>query len=109
MTVNKLPENIQEWVDALRGDDYTQQQGTLKGPDGYCCLGVYCSVMGREPPEVTEKDLVGGDEGPKELYDFCAYSIKEPVLTKGVQMNDGGKSFLEIADMIEKEYLKEDS
>lgn len=40
--VNK--ENIQKWVDALRSGKYPQTKNKLKGPDGYCALGVACRV-----------------------------------------------------------------
>jgi len=107
MTDKKLPENIQKWLDALRSGKYTQQQGTLKGPDGYCCLGVYCSIMGKEPPEVSEEDLessVKDSEGPHELYDFCRKYVDSDIVEAGINMNDNGYNFSEIADMVEKEW-----
>jgi len=104
---NKIPENIQKWINSLRSGDYNQQERTLKGPDGYCCLGVYCSIMGKEPPETSEDDLMdelGDYEGPKELYNFCKSDIDPDVVNTGISMNDEGKSFWEIADMIEEFY-----
>jgi hypothetical protein len=104
---NKIPENIQKWINALRSGDYNQQEKTLKGPDGYCCLGVYCSIMGKEPYETSEEDLmdeIPGYEGTKELYDYCNSNIDPDVVDYGISMNDEGKTFWEIADMIEEFY-----
>jgi len=104
---DKIPENIQKWINALRSGDYDQQKGTLKGTGGYCCLGVYCSLMGKEPPEVSVEEIedeVPDYEGPMELYDYCRENIDPDVVEDGIFMNDGGKTFLEIADMIEEFY-----
>jgi len=110
----KLPENIQKWVDALRSGEYNQVKGTLKGKMedgtvGFCCLGVYCEIMGKEAP--THFYGWGGyfNEGPKGHYDWLKVQIGEYVCDIGAKMNDRGESFFEIADMIEKEYLEEDS
>jgi len=103
----EIPENIQKWINALRSGDYNQQEGTLKGPDGYCCLGVYCSIMGKEPPEASEEDLmdeVPDYDGPRELYNYCRADIDPYVLETGISMNDEGKTFWEIADMVERFY-----
>ena len=39
-----IPENIQKWIEALRSGEYNQATGSLRGPTGYCCLGVGCDI-----------------------------------------------------------------
>lgn len=96
----------QKWLEALRSGDYQQTKGTLKSSEGYCCLGVFLSaVVGEEPPVYDYDEETGlQDEGPQELYDFCRDYLPEEVFKKGINMNDQGKSFSEIADMIEENW-----
>ena len=69
------------WVDALRSEHYKQGKGRLCYGDSYCCFGVLCEVLG-----------VNGD------YRSC---LGWPNL---VDANDGGATFLEIADWIEQNW-----
>jgi len=98
-----------EWLEALRSGKYPQVQGTLKGitgdgEEGYCCLGVFCSVVLGEEPELCVED---GDleiyEGPSETY-IKLTNIIGGVEGKGIDMNDNGEDFSTIADMIEEEW-----
>jgi len=98
-----------EWLEALRSGKYPQVQGTLKGltedgKEGYCCLGVFCSVVLGEEPElcVEDEDLVLY-EGPSETY-IKITNIIGWVEAKGIDMNDNGEEFSTIADMIEEEW-----
>jgi hypothetical protein len=100
-----------KWLEALRSGKYRQVQGTLKGitedgQEGYCCLGVLLSIQGIEPPVCVaeEKSLNGIDEGPKDLYDRTAEIIGACVQEIGIDMNDSGNTFREIADAIEKRW-----
>lgn len=51
---------IETWIVALRSGKFAQTNGTLyrdkdsiRGPQGYCCLGVYCqAVNGADPTEL---------------------------------------------------------
>ena len=87
-----------EWLEALRSGDYPQVRGTLKGVTeggevGYCCLGVFCSVVLEEDPQLYEN------------HDEVYSNLKNLLLgvdRRGIRMNDRGDSFLAIADMIEK-------
>ena len=109
-TLNKKT-TLTDWVTALRSGKYKQQQGTLKGEEGYCCLGVFCSINGKEPEvspflydEKGEQMIDDLDEGDKELYSFCKKLIGDPFLyAAAIEMNDEGKSFERIADYIERE------
>ena len=99
----------QKWIDALRSGEYNQVKGTLKGqePDGtigYCCLGVFADINGKE---LKAMPIVIGytEEGPEEIYEYCRESMPEYVVEAGISMNDDGRTFEEIADMIEKEWV----
>ena len=98
----------QRWVEALRSGNYKQVKYRLKGYTeggdvGYCCLGVFCSIMGKEPESLGEYDGYVNFS----LYNFCNENIPAQVSDKGISMNDCSKSFTEIADMIEKEWKDE--
>ena len=114
-------ENIRLWVEALRSGKYTQGRGRLKTDVGFCCLGVACDISGLSTWEQAEKN-----EGKVYHYDHAVAILPLAVrewlgidslfvsISNGGQywdlaaMNDGGKKFGEIADLIEKEYLSED-
>lgn len=97
----------QKWLEALRSGQYSQTKGTLKSSEGYCCLGVFLSaVVGEEPPVCDVDDETGNIyEGPEEMYETCRDYIPGIVFRKGIEMNDQGKTFLDIADMIEEEWV----
>lgn len=100
-----------KWVEALRSGDYAQTKGTLKYQDvtsvSYCCLGVLCDVAGI-PIEASVFDDEGMlDEGPQEVYNKLRDMIPDRedgsfYYASLMSMNDGGSSFNEIADYIEK-------
>ena len=109
-TLNKKT-TLTDWVAALRSGKYKQQQGTLKGEEGYCCLGVFCSINGKEPEvasflydEEGEQMINDLYEGDGELYEFCRRNIDNSfIYDSATEMNDEGKSFERIADYIERE------
>ncbi|MES2366991.1 MAG: hypothetical protein V4563_14040 [Pseudomonadota bacterium] len=89
-----------QWVAALRSGKYKQGKGKLRRGDEFCCLGVLC-------------DLVAHDEWVGETFRQYAGtlpgSISEQVSVAHLRlatMNDFGKSFSEIADVIEAEIQK---
>lgn len=127
------------WLDALRGDDYTQGQAQLATPEGeFCCLGVLCDLAVKNgvipEPVVSEINGSGGRIGllygtpANDLYDRDngLYLPKEVIEWSGVNrtgdreqdpespswvhrpplsaLNDEGKTFAEIADIIEAEF-----
>lgn len=101
-----------KWVAALRSGEYKQTRSLLKDSNGYCCLGVLCEIVGQEfsvdynggyrcdghqsslPPKVRELSGLGTDFGDRPLAP--AHSLSA--------INDNGKAFSEIADIIEKEW-----
>jgi hypothetical protein len=89
------PKYKTRWIKALRSGKYKQGVGALKTESGkYCCLGVlsYC-VDNNKPSNFSI------------LYDAKRdkYGLTYKVRHKLVEMNDGGKSFKEIATWIENE------
>lgn len=103
------------WVDALRSGKYKQGQGWLRTANNkYCCLGVLCDLAVNE--ERVRRDLVkdvyayGKQDRmsvlPSEVIDWAELDQHG---TYGenrclVYDNDGGKSFAEIADIIEENF-----
>jgi hypothetical protein len=108
-------------VEALESDRYQQTDSFLRDqvPVKYCCLGVACDISGvgewygrryAAPDDSSETvlpldvlDWLGLDD---DQYD----SIELPVTgdTTAMHMNDGGRSFADIAAAIRKTYLEED-
>jgi hypothetical protein len=102
-----LPENIQKWVDELRNGNHVQTEGTLKrklgnGQVGYCCLGVYVEKV--EGKKIKAVSSTSKTEGADKWYHICEKRIDDYVRETGIQMNDNGSTFAEIANMIENEY-----
>lgn len=96
-------EEKRKWIEALESDDYHQVTGTLKGenPDGvvgFCCLGVYCDLIGSDMPDEGYDEDKCGDiyEGPQEYYDMTAKHLGD-FQDEGIEMNDRGDSFINIA------------
>lgn len=107
-------ERKQKWIDALRSGEYQQTRCTMKDDKGYCCLGVYMDAVLNKPincnTDNTTYDIFSGEKVTKLDVDIGVYrmldnSINPTVTDKGIGMNDEGKSFLEIADMIEEEWV----
>lgn len=118
------PEIKKQWIEALRSGEYTQTNMRLKTDEGYCCLGVLCDLHRKTHPELnltwtkndTQDSYFYDDSNVmlhktvQEWADIDSHgrygnkindSINEFALTKD---NDAGKSFNEIADIIEKEF-----
>jgi hypothetical protein len=107
------------WVAALRSGKYTQSRNALRTVSGYCCLGVLCDIAAKETDMGEWVNTVHGWKFvPKDRqYGSTSDILASPVMewagltkrnpdTKDGSLaynNDHGKSFLEIADMIEAE------
>ena len=64
--VYKLPKKVtEEWLKALRGDEYNQTKGMLYDniTEGYCCLGVLCKLDGADNEDLLKKEM------PSNLFD----------------------------------------
>ncbi len=105
---------MQKWVKALRSGKYKQTTETLKGKNGFCCLGVLCDLSkqgkwqsqeyrtqegltdGGIPLSVRTWAGINGNKGCGTIS-----SLKKSL----VYFNDvAKKNFNEIADIIEKHY-----
>lgn len=108
--------NVGKWVAALRSGEYRQTMGGLQRDGRFCCLGVACFLFDKANPGVLEVSEQGGWTA----YDGASADLPERVQTwLGVAhsfgqfqkddesfdyvsgWNDDGRSFSEIADLIE--------
>lgn len=76
------------WIEALRSGKYKQGQRALKNGDKYCCLGVLQELF--NVPNFSTKS---------EYLNTTFITIEEQGLL--AVMNDGGKPFYDIANVIE--------
>lgn len=109
--------SVVEWLSALRSGKYEQAEGVLCNYGRYCCLGVACDLaqLGwtlSECPDGPSHQLShsGADVMPEpedyeamgELGQFLSSEYDADrtgsIGQYGAEMNDAGKSFVEIAD-----------
>lgn len=95
----------QKWIEALRSGDYTQDNGALRTPTGYCCLGVLCEIH----PSMTYAGSSGYRDvngytvrGYPSEYLLLAVELSFGSMRRLAKMNDDGRPFPEIADYIER-------
>ena len=115
------------WLRALRSGEYKQTQGALKNGYGYCCLGVLCDLYTQETGlgyfndnNFFEDMTTGFGERSSLPYSVskwaglkghyksnpCIAEQKDKyrkALHSLAEANDGGKTFTEIANIIEKQ------
>ena len=105
------------WVEALRSGKYEQTRGKLKMDESYCCLGVLCEISGlgkfsqKVRNGIISFVLPSGEicrsTLPDEVLDWADMSDSlgnfndSDVYATLSLLNDNGKTFLEIADIIE--------
>ena len=100
-----------KWVNALRSGKYKQCQKTLHDGEGFCCLGVAIdllgvkwrkSVDGEYYPGYSREHMVLPDKIRKQIgmKNQAGRVVCNNVYLS--ELNDNGKSFDEIADIIEK-------
>lgn len=95
-------EKMKTWVEALESGEYEQCQDKLSDGEGFCCLGVYAKIN-NIPFEVFEGDRLE-DQANEMAYSKIEKHMSKKVNKSGLEMNDMGYSFKEIAQMIRKEY-----
>ena len=111
-----MNDNARKWVAALRSGEFEQAQGRLKDGDAYCCLGVACELYIRETGVGSwdeRSSFLNGDGRaysavlPDELQTWLGVRADVASYAEGVCAltidNDNGKTFTEIADIIESE------
>lgn len=108
------------WVAALRSGEYKQGRDKLCDLDtnSYCCLGVLSEIYAQEHPDEKCRQEIGGEVFyfkcdqvlPIKIVKWAELDGKNPLIESDTicdsvaEMNDRGKPFSEIADLIE-EYL----
>ena len=108
----------EKWLIALRSGNYIQGRQVLRDSDNkFCCLGVLCDIIDKEAWVADDSNR----RTPAFTYDgnravlpihvmeitgiencFGQLPKNEGPYTSLTNMNDGGKSFEEIADVIEE-------
>lgn len=113
-----LNTNAQKWVEALRSGEYTQTRGQLKDYSRFCCLGVACDLFMKETGRgYWNGDIFYAEDGGEYeasllmppimhwlgLEDRSGGYVSNSAPRSLASQNDDGKSFSEIADIIEAE------
>ena len=108
----------QAWIRALRSGDYKQGHDYLKNGDDYCCLGVLCDVITKNPsvgPGAVAGSVSALFHCERTLpLDVCDVLGVTPNPDTGIEgrgihdgnlslanLNDSGFTFDEIADIID--------
>lgn len=117
---SKLNPNARKWVKALRSGKYRQCKGKLtridrKGQTSHCCLGVACEVFIKSGGKLRTCDEYSvRSYGPNNEADLLPGKVKRWLglnSTDGSskmnmplsKLNDNGKRFKSIADIIESQ------
>jgi hypothetical protein len=106
------PEIRARWTAALRSGDYPQGEGHLRdGKDKFCCLGVLCDLAVKDGVAEAIHTRPGcnwayGDETaylPETVRRWAQLDSSNPDTPEGSldSLNDGGRSFAYIADVID--------
>ena len=108
-----------EWLEALRSKEYQQGTHVLKsGVNNFCCLGVLCDLH-RKKHEGNEWEYRDGSSFyfcerqvlPVDVIKWAYLNDENPTIagfekegfSSLAELNDNGKSFEEIADVIENQ------
>lgn len=96
---------MKKWVKALRSGEYKQSKNYLNDEFGYCCLGVLCEVENIKYGKNTKilNNLALKKTGIKSRIGSFTSRDGGFCLT---ELNDDGKTFKYIADVIEKNWDK---
>ena len=104
----------QKWLEALRSGQYKQCKETLTNGEGFCCLGVLCNIHALEHNKVWENEFAPRYFNcfaylPKQVMKWSEVKSIDGEFIDGYHnccslaiLNDEGKSFKEIVDIIEK-------
>lgn len=106
-----------QWTAALRSGEYRQGSGTLHNHanNSFCCLGVLCAlaVKAGVTTRSEKPDVHGYSYGPGEEVTYLPHVVMEwagldsfTPKADGKELailNDSGKTFAEIADIIDRD------
>jgi hypothetical protein len=99
-------ELIKNWIAELRSGNRKQYKNQLKKDESYCCLGVLCDLYDNSKWNYNLYSINGKDNDlnypPPEITDFIGTN-KDFIRILG-RYNDEGKTFPEIADIIEENF-----
>ena len=120
------PEIKTKWLEALRSGEYRQGRGYLKqratefDKPRHCCLGVLSEIAVAEGVDIKVTKFEGPDDYVRWEYDGIDEVLPDSVMNWAgmdshigtrvdsalnlADLNDGGKSFDEWADIIEQEF-----
>ena len=110
MSQQPLRESVSLWLDALRSGRYIQVTAALNTDGRYCCLGVACElyqqhVGGLVITQHLNRTLYNGEGELLPPIVQAWLGLRNPsgqhYSGQLTEDNDDGKSFLEIADIIE--------
>ena len=93
-----------KWIKALRSGKYKQARGYLKTDVGHCCLGVLCTLT---PYKNNYTKMNDNETLPRAVMKETGIYNPAGTLPDGAclsKLNDDGRSFEEIADIIEKNW-----
>jgi len=124
-------EIAKKWVAALLSREYEQARGYLHTEHGHCCLGVLCDLHQRETGDGEWRPWGSGDAGHSQCYRdglgidgeytpppgvlawadmaedpkvFFRHRLGNAMRAGIVNLNDGGYSFRELAELIEEQW-----
>jgi hypothetical protein len=108
-----------KWVKALRSKEYKQTEGVLRSGNAFCCLGVLCNLHAQEKPKFAAKqkspDYYGDCDSfpPPIVRNWSGLKTENGVFEDGdgfgtslSEQNDDGRTFQEIANIIEQNWRK---
>jgi hypothetical protein len=100
------------WRSALTSGKYKKIAGDLKAGGGHCCLGVLCELHslatgnrwtnGLRGSSVISEYLGKVKELPREVRYWAGLTLDGE--ERLMRLNDSGSTFLEIAEVIGKDY-----
>lgn len=101
---------MKRWVKALRSGKYKKTTARLKYNGRYCCLGVLCEISKLSKFDKYDRYILDSEVLPKTVIDWAGmntctgeFDEEKDALT---ELNDHGKSFKQLANIIEKNYKK---
>lgn len=95
-----------KWIKALESGEYPQTRHTLQDENGYCCLGVLCSIALKSARiKFDDKGFIGGQTLTSQpgVMKWAGLKNPEGEIYKKVLLtleNDRGTSFKVIAQTI---------
>jgi len=96
-----------KWIAALRSGEYQQTVGRLYDGRGYCCLGVLCKILGEKFRQSYDGQWsINGARSvlSPDIKNRAGMNTIDGCYNGGALVidNDDGKTFKEIADIIDK-------